>query len=70
VKSARALALALLVIAGLSGCGGSSRPTSVPSGPPNTGLPIAKRAQDVVNQQNARTGRLEQQTGTQDPTAP
>jgi hypothetical protein len=70
VKPTRALALALLVIAALSGCGGSSQPTSVPNGPPNTGLPVAKRAQDVVNQQNARTGQLEQQAGSQNPAGP
>jgi len=70
VKPTRLLAAALLVVAGLSGCGGSSHPASVPSGPPNTGLPVAKRAQDVVNQENQRTGRLEQQTGSGNPAGP
>jgi hypothetical protein len=70
VKPTRALAVALLVIATVSGCGGSSQPTSVPHSPPNTGLPVAKRAQDVVNQQNARTGQLEQRTGSQTPAGP
>jgi hypothetical protein len=67
VKPTRALAASLLVIAGLWGCGGSSHPSSVPDGPPNTGLPVAKRAQDVVNQQNQRSGQLEQQTGSDYP---
>ena len=67
MKPKRVLAATLLVIAGLWGCGGSSHPASVPDGPPNTGLPIAKRAQDVVNQQNQRSGRLEQQTGSENP---
>jgi hypothetical protein len=70
VKPTRALASALLVIASLSACGGSSRPASVPDGPPNTGLPVAKRAQDAVDQQNQRTDQLEQQSGSQDPAAP
>ena len=70
MKPARALAVVLVVFASLSGCGGSSQPASTPSGPPNTGLPVAKRAQDVVNQQNARTGQLEQQTGSQNPAGP
>ena len=70
MKPTRALAAALLVIAGLTACGGSSQPASVPDGPPNTGLPVAKKAQDVVNQQNQRTGQLEQQTGSQNPTDP
>ena len=70
MKPTRALATALLVIASVSACGGSSQPASTPDGPPNTGLPVAKRAQDVVNQQNQRTGRLEQQTGSQNPADP
>jgi hypothetical protein len=70
VKPTRALAVALLVVATVSGCGGPSQPTSVPDSPPNTGLPVAKRAQDVVNQQNARTGRLEEQNGSQNPAGP
>jgi hypothetical protein len=49
---------------GVSGCGGSAKSSTTPEGPPNTGLPIAKHAQDVVNQQNARTSQLEQQTGS------
>jgi hypothetical protein len=69
VKPTRALAAALLVV-GLWGCGGASHPASVPDGPPNTGLPVAKRAQDVVNQQNQRTGQLEQQTGSGNPAGP
>jgi hypothetical protein len=70
VKPKRALATVLLVIASVSGCAGSSRPASTPDGPPNTGLPVAKRAQDAVNQQNQRTGQLEQQTGSQNPADP
>jgi hypothetical protein len=70
VKPTRLLAAALLVVAGLAGCGGSSHPSTVPDGPPNTGLPVAKRAQDVVNQQNQRTGQLEQQTGSGSPAGP
>ncbi|TML91675.1 MAG: hypothetical protein E6G06_09485 [Actinobacteria bacterium] len=70
MKPTRLLAAALLVVSGLAGCGGSSHPATVPDGPPNTGLPVAKRAQDVVNQQNQRTGQLEQQTGSGSPAGP
>jgi hypothetical protein len=70
VKPTRVLALALLVIAGLSGCGGSAQPATVPDAPPNTGLPAAKRAQDVSDQQDQRTGRLAEQTGSQRPAGP
>jgi hypothetical protein len=66
----RTLACALLVIA-VAGCGGSgSQPASTPESPPNTGLPVAHRAQDAVNQQNQRTAQLEQQTASENPTAP
>jgi hypothetical protein len=50
--------------AGATACGGGSKPSTTPEGPPNTGLPIAQHAQDVVNQQNQRTQQLEQQTGS------
>ena len=70
MKPTRALVLAFVVMAGLSGCAGSSQPASVPDAPPNTGLPVAKRAQDVANQQDQRTGRLEEQTGSPTPGGP
>jgi hypothetical protein len=51
----------------VSGCGGTrSQPASTPDAPPNTGLPVTGRAQDVVNQANDRTGQLEQ-TGADQP---
>ena len=67
----RILVCALLVVASTSGCAGSaSKPSSTPEGPPNTGLPVAKRAQDVVDQQNQRTAQLEQQSGAGHPAGP
>jgi hypothetical protein len=65
VKQVRAVACAAVVTAVLAGCGGSgSEPASTPDTPPNTGLPVAGRAQDVVNQANDRTAQLDQQTGS------
>jgi hypothetical protein len=73
VKPNRVLAGTVLLVALAAGCGGggggtgsSGTPAQNPT-PPNTGLPIARKAQDVVNQTNARTGQLEQQTGSDRP---
>ena len=65
------LVVALLVVASAWGCGGApSKPSSTPEGPPNTGLPIAQRTQDVVDRQNQRTAQLEQQSGSGHPVGP
>jgi hypothetical protein len=62
----------VVVIALAAGCGGSSdsRPAATTQAPPNTGLPVAGRAQDLVDRQNQRTAQLEQRTAYEDPAAP
>jgi hypothetical protein len=52
----------MAVIAVLSGaCGGDGSSSSTPTSPSSTGLPVAGRTPDVVDQQNQRSAQLEQQ---------